>query len=76
MLNILYIYINTKFTLNSQSKEGLLTFIVDSTPGVCADQQSGSERLRHHTWILLTDDPDVSGQETDVSSQRVGERRT
>lgn len=53
-----------------------MTFIVDSGPGVGAHQQSGSERLLHHLWILVTDDLNVSGQETDVSSQSVGQRRT
>lgn len=57
-------------------KEARPTFIVDSCRGEGADQQPGSERLRHHIWILLAYDLDVSGQEADVSGQRVGERRT
>lgn len=52
------------------------TFIVDSLPGVGADEQPGSKRVLHHSWIILTDDLDVSGQETNISCQSVGESRT
>lgn len=52
------------------------TFIVDSPPGVGADEQPGSKRVLHHSWIILTDDLDVSGQETNISCQSVGESRT
>lgn len=52
------------------------TFIVDSLPGVGADEQSCSKRVLHHSWIILTDDLDVSGQETNISCQSVGESRT
>lgn len=54
-------------------KKVLTTFIVDSSPGVGANQQSGSKRLAHHVRVLLTDDLDVSGQETDISRQSVRE---
>lgn len=53
-----------------------ITFVVNSGPGVGAHQQSGSEWLLHHLWILLSDDLNVSGQESDISRQSVGEWRT
>lgn len=43
---------------------------------VGANQQSCTKRLCRYLWIILTDDLDVSAQETNISSQSVEQRCT
>ncbi|TNN42129.1 hypothetical protein EYF80_047708 [Liparis tanakae] len=59
-------------SLSCRASDNEPTFVVDSIRGVAAHQQSGSERLRHHLRVLLSDDLDVPGHEADVGRQHVG----